>query len=201
MMFFEHARQQSEREHAANPTDASVLTRWGGALLELAHFRQGSDAVGLIEEAASKFEHALRLDESRHEAQWCLGNAHTSKGFLTADSAEALKLFEKAGECFKAAADAQPENETYKRSLEMSSKAPALYAELQRQLAAASQAQQAQRAARSKAAGADEAASPLGLRGLSDRWYDLAGWGLLVAIGFGVAAISRAAAASAPAQA
>ena len=29
-----------------------ALTKWGGALLELAHFRQGSDAYGTIGEAS-----------------------------------------------------------------------------------------------------------------------------------------------------
>jgi hypothetical protein len=33
-----------------------ALTKWGGALLELAHFRQGEEAYGMIEEAISKFE-------------------------------------------------------------------------------------------------------------------------------------------------
>ena len=30
-----------------------ALTRWGGALLELAHFRQGPEAYAMIQEARS----------------------------------------------------------------------------------------------------------------------------------------------------
>ncbi len=33
-----------------------ALTKWGGALLELAHFRQGGEAYEMIEEAIAKFE-------------------------------------------------------------------------------------------------------------------------------------------------
>lgn len=33
-----------------------ALTKWGGALLELAHFRQGNEAYDMIEEAIAKFE-------------------------------------------------------------------------------------------------------------------------------------------------
>ena len=33
-----------------------ALTKWGGALLELAHFRQGNEAYEMIEEAIAKFE-------------------------------------------------------------------------------------------------------------------------------------------------
>jgi hypothetical protein len=54
LVFFEGAREQAESDHAANPNDAQALTRWGGALLELAHFRQGTDAVDLIEQVRSQ---------------------------------------------------------------------------------------------------------------------------------------------------
>jgi hypothetical protein len=62
-----------------------ALTKWGGALLELAHFRQGNEAYDMIEEAITKFEHALSIDAKRHDALWCLGNAYTSQGFLSAE--------------------------------------------------------------------------------------------------------------------
>jgi hypothetical protein len=50
MLFFEEARHRAEADHQINPEDAHVLTRWGGALLELAHFRQGTDSIELIEQ-------------------------------------------------------------------------------------------------------------------------------------------------------
>lgn len=51
-MFFEHARAEAEQTCEKDPSDASALTRWGGALLELAHFRQGHEAFDMIEQVA-----------------------------------------------------------------------------------------------------------------------------------------------------
>ena len=56
-----------------------AIIRWGGALLELAHFQQGSQANEMIDEAASKFKEALRINPRKHDALWCLGNAYTSQ--------------------------------------------------------------------------------------------------------------------------
>merc|ERR1712100_879707 len=116
MLFFEEARQRAEAEHAQNPRDAHVLTRWGGALLELAHFRQGVDAVEMIELAVTKFNDALKIDPKKHDALWCLGNALTPQGFL----------FDEAKSCFERAVAEEPENEIYKKALEMTEKAPSL---------------------------------------------------------------------------
>ena len=69
MLFFEDARARAEAEHKQNPKDAQVLTRWGGALLELAHFRQGPEAVDMIEEAVQKFE--LRSPSIRRSTTRC----------------------------------------------------------------------------------------------------------------------------------
>ena len=41
---------------ACPPGPPQALTKWGGALLELAHFRQGNEAYDMIEEAIAKFE-------------------------------------------------------------------------------------------------------------------------------------------------
>lgn len=164
--------------------DCQALTKWGGALLELAHFRQGNEAYAMIEDAITKFEQALELDEKRHDALWCLGNAYTSQGFLSPNAEIASEFFDKAGDCFKKANEFEPHNESYRRALEMSNKAPQLYAELQKQLQAAAAAgspvgEQAKPAASQK--------EPL----ISDFWYDVAGWVVLVGIGFGVAALSK----------
>lgn len=145
---------------------------------------------------------ALGIDANRHDALWCLGNAYTSQGFLSAEAASgagrrnlpaclpclaawlaclqrlmpcpvwsqppvlrrahllrllpptapsptallphslpthatASDYFDKAGGCFRKAVELEPGNDSYRRALEMSAKAPQLYAELQRQLAAA----------------------------------------------------------------
>jgi len=50
LVFFESAREQAEADHKNNPKDAHALSRWGAALLELAHFRQGTDSIELIEQ-------------------------------------------------------------------------------------------------------------------------------------------------------
>ena len=68
---------------------SQVLTRWGGALLELAHFRNGSDAVEMIERAVNKFDAALKINPKKHDALWCLGNALTSQGFLFREQSKA----------------------------------------------------------------------------------------------------------------
>ena len=146
---------------------------------------------------------ALAIDARRHDALWCLGNAYTSQGFLSAEAASgawlapafclgghapsqvpvqlsnnrsqvvpphptllrpctrrcqgklppappltllptfatlpaplpaANEYFDKAGECFRKAVELEPGNDSYRRALEMSGKAPQLYQELQRQL-------------------------------------------------------------------
>ena len=79
-MFFEQARAQAQNEYEQDGSNAAVslhrkyvvifmsstaswgldslrvcqaLTRWGGALLELAHFRQGEDAREMIKEVSN----------------------------------------------------------------------------------------------------------------------------------------------------
>lgn len=49
LMFFEQAKEQAAQEVDKNPNDTGALTRWGGALLELAHFRQGPEAFEMID--------------------------------------------------------------------------------------------------------------------------------------------------------
>lgn len=167
-----------------------ALTKWGGALLELAHFRQGNEAYDMIEQAVGKFEEALSIDSKRHDALWCLGNAYTSQGFLSSDIDSANSYFNKAGDCFKRAVEQEPSNESYQRALEMSSKAPQLYVELQRQLQEAGASMGSPRAS-SKQPGNNKSTAQKGKTFMSDFMYDIAGWGILVGLIFGVAALSR----------
>lgn len=51
-IFFERAREEAEQAWEADNTDTSALTRWGGALLELAHFKQGHDAFDMIDQVS-----------------------------------------------------------------------------------------------------------------------------------------------------
>ena len=148
MQFFEQARARAEQDHKANPSDAQVLTRWGGALLELAHFKQGPEAVQMIELAVSKFEAALAINPKKHDALWCLGNALTSQGFLFQEAERAGDFFDKAKTCFQRALNEVPTNEIYKKALEMTEQGAGLHAELQRQLAEQQAQQEVGRAPR-----------------------------------------------------
>jgi len=160
-------------------------------LLELAHFRQGHEAYAMIEDAIAKFKQAIELDpENRHDALWCLGNAYTSQGFLSANAEVSAEFFTKAGDCFEKAAAMDPSNESYKRALEMSSKAPQLYAELQKQLEAANESAMLSDRVEKKKSGMKKATGSSGGY-WSDTTYDVLGWATLVAIGFGIAAISK----------
>ena len=130
----------------------------------------------------SKFEAALAIDSRRHDALWCLGNALTSQGFLFADRNEALEYFERARGCFQRAVDEEPDNEVYRKALEMTSRAPALHAELQKQFAAQQQAEMAAMgggAVRRVGGGGERESSHADPYGWA---YDLAGYVILVGI-------------------
>ncbi|KAK9842048.1 hypothetical protein WJX81_005937 [Elliptochloris bilobata] len=181
LMFFEQAREQAEKDYASNHQDTHALTRWGGALLELAHFRQGPEAYAMIQEATVKFKKALVLDSRKHDALWCLGNAYTSQGFLTTDTVRAHEFFDLANDCFKKAIAEDPTSDVYRKALEMTSKAPGLHAELQKQL----------REAQHKSPGGGSSERKVST---SDFWYDVAGWVCLAGIVTGWIALARTAA-------
>ena len=100
--FYERARAQAEQDFKRDPKDAHALTRWGGALLELANFSPGEKAGELVEDAVDKFQKALEIEPKKHEALWCLGNAYTSQGFLCSEKQNASKLFKEAQVRFSA---------------------------------------------------------------------------------------------------
>eukprot|EP01018_Ginkgo_biloba_P004212 Gb_19250 [translate_table: standard] len=76
----------------------------------------------MLQDAVSKFEEALKINRRKHDAQWCLGNAFTSQGFLFSDTKKAKEYFKRAAVCFQKAIDEDPLNEHYLKALEMAEK-------------------------------------------------------------------------------
>ncbi|CAL9078198.1 unnamed protein product [Musa textilis] len=182
LLFFEHARKTAEAAYANNPLDADNLTRWGGALLELSSFQSGDDSIKMVKDATSKLEEALEVNPSKHDSLWCLGNAHTSHAFFTQDHETAMGYFAKATQCFQQAVELDPGNELYLKSLDLSSKAPELHLELQRQMAS----QQASQGTTS----ASNVKAPKTKKKSSELKYDILGWvilavGMVVWVGLG----------------
>eukprot|EP00873_Tetraselmis_striata_P045540 jgi/Tetstr1/465804/TSEL_010425.t2 len=188
MLFFEEAKKQAEADVKKDPANGQALTRWGGSLLELAHFRQGAEAYEMIEQAVEKFQAALKLNPKKHDALWCLGNAFTSQGFLNTDSARAQSFFDQAADCFRKALAEEPTNDVYKKALDMTSKAPQLHAELQKQLQTQQIVQAQGGGGQGAAAGAKKEA------GGSDFWYDVGGWAIFVSLVIGMFSMAKPAA-------
>jgi uncharacterized membrane protein YgcG len=148
-------------------------------------------------QAISKFDAALAIDPQKHDTLWCLGNAYTSQGFLTADGDTAGALFGKAAACFERAVEADPTSEVYKKALEMTAKAPALHAELQKQLAASGGMGGMGGGGGGGGSGGGGGGGGGGRGGgrqadaASDWWFDVAGWVVLAALVAGVAFAAR----------
>lgn len=174
LIFFETAREKAAEDYQRNPHDAENLIRWGGALLELAQFQPGPDSVGMVQDAEAKLEEALKINPKLANALWCLGNAHTSHGFLLPETDKANELFKKASKCFQQALEEEPNNELFKKAVEMSGKAPDLHQELQKQLS--------QQASIGSTSGRSAASKGPQKKNSSDLKYDILGW-LVLALG------------------
>lgn len=175
LFFFEHARKIAETTYEKNPLDADNLTRWGGALLELSQFQSVPDSKKMLEDACSKLEEALSINPSKHDALWCLGNAHTSIAFITSDRDEANIYFDKAADYFQRAVDEDPSNDLYRKSLEVAAKAPELHSEIHKQGIA-------QQIMGSAGPSSTSTSSKTKKKKTSDLKYDICGW-VILAVG------------------
>ncbi|KAL8538437.1 hypothetical protein ACS0TY_000438 [Phlomoides rotata] len=175
LLFFEHARRTAEATYAKNPLDADNLTRWGGVLLELSQFQNGSDSKLMVQDAIEKLEEALIVDPKKHDALWCLGNAYTSSAFLIPELDEAKVFFDKAALFFEQAYELEPENDLYKKSLEVASKAPELHVEIHKH----GLGQQAMASGPSASTSTKQSAKK---SKSSDLKYDILGW-VILAVG------------------
>ncbi|XP_042019870.1 mitochondrial import receptor subunit TOM20-like isoform X2 [Salvia splendens] len=177
LLFFEHARRTAEATYAKNPSDADNLTRWGGVLLELSQFQNGPESKEMVQDAIDKLEKALVIDPSKHDALWCLGNAYTSSAFLIPELEEARVYFDKATQHFEQAFELEPTNELYKKSLEVTSKAPELHVEIHKHGGLGQQAMAGAPASSSASTKQSTKTSKS-----SDLNYDIFGW-VILAVG------------------
>ncbi|XP_022132248.1 mitochondrial import receptor subunit TOM20-like [Momordica charantia] len=176
LLLFEHTRKTAESNYAKNPLDADNLTKWGGALLELSQFQNAADSKDMIRSAVLKLEEALAINPTKHDALWCLGNAHTSQAFLTPNADEAKVYFDKARDCFQKAVDEEPSNELYCKSLEVSAKAPEFHSEIHKH-------GNSQQSAGPSGGEATAASNPKSSKKKSsDLKYDIFGW-IILAVG------------------
>ncbi|XP_023545906.1 mitochondrial import receptor subunit TOM20-like [Cucurbita pepo subsp. pepo] len=181
LLLSEHTRKTAEANYANNPLDADNLTKWGGALLELSQFQNVSDSKDMIKDAVVKLEEALAINPTKHDALWCLGNAHTSNAFLTPDADEAKVYFDKAHECFQKAVDEDPSNELYRKSLEVTAKAPEFHSEIHKH--GIGQQSTGPSGGGSTASAAASASNPKSSKKKSsDLKYDICGW-IILAVG------------------
>ncbi|KAI9400939.1 hypothetical protein POPTR_001G054900v4 [Populus trichocarpa] len=174
LLMFEHARKTAEATYARDPLDATNLTKWGEALLELSQFQTVAEAKKMINDAISKLEEALMLNPTSN-AMWSIGNANTSYAFLTPDLDEAKSYFDKAANYFQQAVDEDPNNELYRKSLEVCAKAPELHTEIHKHSSSQQIMGGGGSTASSNAKGSKKKTN-------SDLKYDIFGW-IILAVG------------------
>ncbi|PIA33748.1 hypothetical protein AQUCO_04000069v1 [Aquilegia coerulea] len=186
LLFFEHSRKTAELSYAKNPLDPDNLTKWGGALLELSQFQNVTESKKMVEDAVSKLEEAIILNPRKHDALWCLGNAHTSQAFLTPEQDKAKICFDKAAEYFQLAVDEDPGNELYQKSLDVAAKAPELHLEIHKHGGLSQQMAGGGAATSSNAKASKKKKN-------SDTTYDVVGWVVFVGLVFAWVAASKSA--------
>eukprot|EP00210_Caulerpa_lentillifera_P008085 g7719.t2 len=164
----------------------------------MAHLHKGAESSSLIDEGISKLHKAIEIDQNRHDAYWCLGNALTSKGFLVnGNKDEAQYYFDQALDYFKAARDLDPSNDIYLKAIDVTQRAPEIYDQLQSQMSSLG-------ASPDIAFGLDEGPSGSMMEGgpfdggkrskkskSEDFWWDVAGWVCLIGLGVMLLSLSQ----------
>ncbi|RZC69980.1 hypothetical protein C5167_033109 [Papaver somniferum] len=87
----------------------------------------------MILAAISKLEEALLINPLKHDAIWCLGNAHMVHGLMTPDYNVARNYFDKAAEFYQQAVEEDPNNQMYFKSLQSIAMAPEFHTEIHKQ--------------------------------------------------------------------
>ncbi|KAI9080874.1 hypothetical protein K1719_037183 [Acacia pycnantha] len=168
----ERNSKNAEANYEKNLHEAEILTKWGGALLELSQCQNPSESKRMINDAISHLKEALLISPTKHDTLWYLGNAHKSLAFLTPDLDEAKNYFDKAYECLKKAIEQDPENELYKKSLEIIVKAPELHIKINKKGFDQEQSSQSSASPNGKESKRQESSD-------CDLKYDIFGWIIL----------------------
>ncbi|XP_065876365.1 mitochondrial import receptor subunit TOM20 [Euphorbia lathyris] len=177
VMMFEHTRIAAEATYAQDPLDADNLTKWGASLIELSQLQSAPEAKKMLNDGISKLEEALAINPTKAETLWYISNANTSFAFLTPDIEEAKEYFDKARDYIQQAVDEDPDNELYRKSLEVTIKAPDMHVEFHK----SGISQQALGEAASSTSSNAKASKKN--KKSSDLKYDICGW-IILAVGF-----------------
>ncbi|GER38911.1 mitochondrial import receptor subunit TOM20 [Striga asiatica] len=144
-------------------------------ILYFEHTRRTAEATYAKNPLDADLEEAVVVNPAKHDALWNLGNAYTSSAFMIPDLDEAKVSFDKAAQCYEQASALEPKNDLYKKSLEVSAKAPQLHEEFHKH-------------AQLQAMGPDPSSSTstrqqsVKKSKSSDLKYDICGW-IILAVG------------------
>ncbi|KDP26797.1 hypothetical protein JCGZ_17955 [Jatropha curcas] len=180
LLMFEHARKSAEATYANDPLNADNLTKWGAALIELSQFQTIPEAKMMLNDAISKFEEALEINPEKADTLWYIGNVYTSLAFLNPDIDQAKGHFDKASDYYQQASEQDPSNELYRKSVEVTAKAPELHMDIHKH--AISQQTMGQQTSGGGSSAASNSKGSKKNKKSNDLKYDIGGW-IILAVG------------------